>query len=111
METLHELLKLNLQPIVNKIDAGAYYPKKILQLLGEHGYFSSGALPYEETVRREVEVVEEVSRFCMTTGFSIWCHLAALTYVRYTDNTTLRSRLLPELEQGRTLAGTGISNP
>ncbi|AXF57171.1 acyl-CoA dehydrogenase family protein [Salicibibacter kimchii] len=111
MEALNELLKENLKPIVNKIDTDAYYPKEILQLLGDHGYFHSGLLPYEETVRREVKVVEEISKFCMTTGFNVWCHLAALTYVRHTSNKAFQSRLLPELEQGHTIAGTGLSNP
>ncbi|QDI92032.1 acyl-CoA dehydrogenase [Salicibibacter halophilus] len=111
MDHLKELLRKELKPIVNKIDTDAYYPKEILELLGKHGYFSSGTLPYKQTVQREVEVVEEVSKFCMTTGFNVWCHLAATTYVRHSSNEYLQSQLLPELEAGRAISGTGLSNP
>lgn len=58
-----------------------------------------------------MKLVEETAKVCMTTAFTIWCHLAALTYLRTCENAYLKNLLLPLLENGKVLGATGLSNP
>ncbi len=111
MKPLNDILKEKLKPIVRQIDEQAYYPKEVLQAIGEAGYLSSEGKTLKETAAGEIEVVKQTSKYCMTTGFNLWCHLAALTYLRHTPNKALQQRLLPKLESGEVLGGTGLSNP
>ncbi|CAM3927571.1 acyl-CoA dehydrogenase family protein [Alkalicoccus chagannorensis] len=109
--TLDELLQQELKPLVRKVDEEAYYAESFLLQLGRDGWLSSEGLTVGEAAAREVQVVHAVSANCMTTGFNLWCHLAALTYVRHTENEALRARFLPALENGELLGATGLSNP
>ncbi|PSL45804.1 hypothetical protein B0H94_10659 [Salsuginibacillus halophilus] len=111
MQTLQELLQQSLKPLVRAVDEKAYYPKDFLLELGRQGWLSSEGRSRAEAAEAEAEVVEAVSSYCMTTGFNLWCHLAALTYVRHTSNDALRQRFLADLENGRLLGATGLSNP
>ncbi|MDA3129005.1 acyl-CoA dehydrogenase family protein [Aliibacillus thermotolerans] len=104
-------IQKELKPLVRSIDMKHYYPASFLKGLGERGFFSSGDLSYEDVFLRESQLVEDVSRVCMTTGFLVWCHLAALTYARHTTNEHIRKELLPRLESGEILGATGLSNP
>lgn len=108
---LDSLLKNDLKPLVRSIDEKAYYPREFLLSLGKHGFLSSAGKSVAEAAGQEVHVVKEVSSYCMTTGFNLWCHMAALTYVRHTENKELKERFLPLLENGEILGATGLSNP
>jgi len=110
-KTLQELLYKQLKPLVKKIDVNAYYPREYLESLGKHGFFLSTGLPATDVLIREMKLVEETAKVCMTTAFTIWCHLAALTYLRTCENTYLKNLLLPLLENGKVLGATGLSNP
>ncbi|SFE05343.1 hypothetical protein SAMN05216238_107219 [Lentibacillus persicus] len=111
LNALSQLLQSDLKPLVRKIDAEHYYPKEFLSALGDKGYYTSVSMGEQEISLREFQLLEEVSNVCMTTGFVLWCHLAALTYVRYSHNHYLTNEILPKLEKGTILAGTGLSNP
>ena len=108
---LESLLQQQLYPLVKKIDADAYYARDFLLQLGQSGFFRSEGYTEAEVVLREVRVVEETAKVCMTTAFNIWCHLASLTYIRLCDNEFLKKDLLPKLENGELLGATGLSNP
>ena len=108
---LDSLLQQQLKPLVKRIDADAYYARDFLLQLGKSGFFRSEGLTGEEVALREVKVVEETAKVCMTTAFNIWCHLASLTYIRLSDNEFLQKDLLPKLENGELLGATGLSNP
>ena len=110
-QLLESIIKEDLKPFVKKIDTDAYYAKEYLINLGKNGFFDSGGLDYKKVIERESWLIEKTSEYCMTTGFNLWCHLTALTYLRHTDNDFLKSEWLPKLEQGESLAGTGLSNP
>jgi len=105
------LIREHLAPHVKRIDAESFYPADYLKSLGAAGLLDSRDASPGEVRARGVRLVEETSKICMTTGFNLWCHLAALTYVRGSGNEFLRQRLLPELENGKLLGGTGLSNP
>ncbi|MFC3040771.1 acyl-CoA dehydrogenase family protein [Virgibacillus xinjiangensis] len=111
IEKLTPLLQEELKPLVRKIDTEHHYPGEFLRLLGENGYYTSESQTEKEVSLREFQLVEEVSKVCMTTGFVLWCQLAALTYLRNSRNDYLKKEILPKLEDGTLLAGTGLSNP
>lgn len=108
---LKQLIQDELKPLVKKIDAEAFYPKAFIKKLAAEGFFKSNGLKKTEYLLREALVIEEVAKVCMTTAFNIWCHLASITYIRNSDNVYLQAEVLPLLEDGRLLGGTGLSNP
>lgn len=113
-EKLHipqDLLEAELKPFVKRIDEGSYYAKDFLKKIGKTDLLSSSTRSQVEALRIGMTLVEEISKVCMTTAFCLWCHLAALTYVRHTSNQPLKNKFLPLLESGEILAGTGLSNP
>lgn len=111
VEILDKLIAQELRPYVKKIDVDAYYAEDFLRKLGEAGLFSSSGRTEKEVLLDELTLVKETATTCMTTAFCLWCHLAALTYVRNTENEGLKSDLLVKLENGTLLGGTGLSNP
>ena len=108
---LENIINEELKPYVKRIDTEAYYAENYLRKLGEAGFLSSANKSKKDTIKDEMYLVEETAKICMTTAFCLWCHLAALTYVRNTKNEKLKNKLLPALESGEILAGTGLSNP
>ncbi|WP_260631164.1 acyl-CoA dehydrogenase family protein [Bacillus sp. S/N-304-OC-R1] len=100
-----------LKPLVRKIDSEAYYPEEFLKSIGREGLLSTRHSTDEEMFLREIHLVKETAKVCMTTSFNLWCHLASLTYIRKSENSYLKNELLPLLENGKLLGGTGLSNP
>lgn len=111
VETLEQLIEKELKPYVKKIDAEGFYQEQYLRELGKAGFFSTNHKSQKEYILQEMKVVEETAKWCMTTAFCLWCHLAALTYVRNSNNLSLKNKLLPLLENGKILGATGLSNP
>lgn len=108
---LKDLIECELKPYVKQIDLDAFYAESFLRKLGESGLLSSTGRTEKETLSEELFIVSETAKTCMTTAFCLWCHLAALTYVRKSENALLKEGLLASLESGQLLAGTGLSNP
>ncbi len=104
------LLNKELKPKVSTIDSEAFYFKRIIKILGEKNYFSSKNISSKELIQNEIEVIKQVSSLCMTTGFIVWCHLAATTFIRNSSNEYLQTKFLHKLEKGQIVAGTGLSN-
>ena len=102
-QLVQQLLKSHIQPVVRKIDEEAYYARAYLLALGKAGLWNRDP-------QQEMMVVKETARVCMTTAFCVWCHLAAITYLRLTANQALKPRLA-QLESGELLGATGLSNP
>jgi alkylation response protein AidB-like acyl-CoA dehydrogenase len=109
--TLEQLIEQELKPYVKKIDVEAFYAESFLRKLGEAGLLSSVNKSQKELILDEMHVVKETAKICMTTAFCLWCHLAALTYVRKSSNETLKNKVLSLLENGEILGATGLSNP
>ncbi|MEH7884745.1 acyl-CoA dehydrogenase [Bacillus sp. JJ1609] len=105
---LDELIQKQLKPFVRRIDSDAYYAEDYLRSVGKAGFLDSrNGVDFS----KEVRVVEETSKICMTTAFNLWCHLASLTYIRNSENAYLKNEILHKLEKGELLGGTGLSNP
>lgn len=110
-EVLSNLIEQELKPYVKQIDVDAFYAETFLRKLGESGLLTSVGRTKKEVVSDELFIVSETAKTCMTTAFCLWCHLAALSYIRNTENQQLREDLLGQLENGSMLGGTGLSNP
>lgn len=107
---LEEMISDKLKPYVSRIDEEAFYAKDYLQALGQARFFEAEATEEESLVKR-FALIEETAKTCMTTAFCIWCHLAAITYLSFTENIFLKKEVLPDLITGKLLSGTGLSNP
>lgn len=108
---LEDLIREKLKPIVKQIDLDGFYPKEYLISLGKAGLLQSDQLNDKEMIFHRLRLVEETAKVCMTTGFTLWCHLAALTYLQKSGDQFLKETLLRSLETGQLLGGTGLSNP
>lgn len=108
---IHGLIEEYLTPFVRQIDEEAFYAETFLRKIGESGLFLDTTTPVNERLEYEMYLVEETAKVCMTTAFCLWCHLAAMTYIRNTKNKVLQNEVLHKLESGAMIAGTGLSNP
>jgi alkylation response protein AidB-like acyl-CoA dehydrogenase len=108
---LTEIIRKQLKPIVRKVDEEAYYPAAFFRSIGEAGLLDRQGALEADVLQSGLRLVEETSQTCMTTGFALWCHLAAMIYIRSSDNVFLRQDVLPRLESGALRGGTGLSNP
>lgn len=110
-EKLQQIIEEKLKPVVKKVDEQAYYAEDYIFALSEAGFFHSTGKDTATILQDEAAVVRETAKVCMTTAFCVWCHLAALTYLRYSKNDYLQQEILPKLETGEALGATGLSNP
>ena len=109
-ELLVQIIDEKLKPVVKKVDEQAHYAEEYILALSEAGFFQSTNKDRSTLLQDEAAVVRETAKVCMTTAFCVWCHLAALTYLRNSQNTYLKQTILPELENGVKLGATGLSN-
>lgn len=111
---LAALVDKQLQPSVVAIDQDGFYPRQFLQDLGALGGYAGVVAPAfggnDLGLTHTVQVMAQVSRTCLSTGFAIWCQTACLRYLQLSDNEFAKTRFLPELVDGRLLGGTGLSN-
>lgn len=109
-ELLLQIIEEKLKPVVKKVDEQAHYAESYILALGEAGFFQSTTKDTPTLLKDEATVVRETAKVCMTTAFCVWCHLAALTYLRNSENAHLKQVILPLLENGKLLGATGLSN-
>lgn len=93
------------------VDRG-FYPEEVLRQLGEVGAFRAHleGLPGGADYVTAIEALAEVSKSCASTGFVMWCQLAATLFAERTANAEALRDTLLELATGEALGGTGISN-
>lgn len=108
---LQALVDEKLKPFVKRVDEEAHYAEDYLYALGKAGFFNSLQKDETDYLLDELKLVNETAKVCMTTAFCLWCHLAALTYIRKSKNKPLREQFLSQLESGELLGATGLSNP
>jgi alkylation response protein AidB-like acyl-CoA dehydrogenase len=109
-DIITQIIKDEVQPYIGGIDRKGYYPEKFLKAIGKAGLLNSNDLPKEYISHQEVRFIEKTANYCMTSAFILWCHLAALSSVRMSSNPYIKKNLLPLLESGEILGGTGLSN-
>lgn len=107
---LQALIEEKLKPFVKRL-MRKLIMRRIFIGTRQGRIFASTQKNEQTVLLDELTIVQETAKVCMTTAFCLWCHLAALTYLRKTDNETLRTKILPLLERGEVLGATGLSNP
>ena len=112
---LKTAVKQELLPQVKNIDQKGEYPQGFMHRIGELGGFGQTVpkkyLGSEQGIKGAIQAIETVSEACVNTGFITWCQIACAWYIQNSENSYLRQCLLPEIATGKTLAGTGLSNP
>jgi len=109
------VVKQQLTPKVADIDLKGEYPREILHQLGDARAFAHAVAPELGGtglgLKAAIQSLEEISKECMSTGFMAWCQIACTWYLQNTENRQLANELLPDIAAGKSLAGTGLSNP
>lgn len=108
---LQDFIVQHLKPIVSTIDRDAFYPSDFLKQLGKKGLYSVSGKTSGEMGTQFLRLIDEVGKVCGTTAFLLWCHIAAILYARNANSGFIKEEILPQLESGEILGGTGLSNP
>jgi alkylation response protein AidB-like acyl-CoA dehydrogenase len=111
---LAELIARELAPKVVDIDLKGVYPGDFLKQLGALGGLAS-LTPVElggtaHGLKHAIQVIEEVSKQCVSTGFLLWAEYALQWYVVNSANQALAAEMLPRMARGEVLGGTAQSN-
>ena len=111
---LAELIATQLAPQVVDIDQKGVYPGDFLKQLGALGGLGSlTPVTHGGTARglgHAIQVIEEASKECVSTGFLLWAEYALQWYVVNSSNQTLAAEMLPRMARGEVLGGTAQSN-
>lgn len=112
--TVRALVTARLAPKAIDVDLKAEYPEDFLRALGAAGGFAGAAAPRHGGnglgLSHVIQVMEEVSKVCMSTGFLVWCQTACARYIEMSDNEAVKQTLLPGIARGEIMVGTGLSN-
>ena len=112
LEKVKLIAKTDLAAVVEACDREGFYPEGVLKKLGEAGAFSAHlSLDGESDYGLAIECMTEVSKVCGATGFMVWCQDACGLYIESSGNEVLMDHLLRPHATGKTLGGTGLSNP
>lgn len=111
---IHKLVAEQLAPKVIDVDLKAEYPEAFLRALGAAGGFRGAMAPEFGGnglgLKHVIQVMEEASKVCLSTGFLTWCQTACARYVQMSENEALKAAFLPRIASGEILVGTGLSN-
>ena len=111
---LSDLIAEELAPKVVDIDLKGLYPDTFLRKLGTLGGLGS-LTPTSHGgsargLKHAIQVVEEASKQCVSTGFLLWAQYALQWYVLNGTNPALAADMLPKMARGEALGGTAQSN-
>jgi alkylation response protein AidB-like acyl-CoA dehydrogenase len=112
--TVTSIVAEKLRPLVQRIDADGYYPAQVLRDLGSAGAYAQHTAKFgsgPDGLKAAVEAMSQVGATCMSTAFCMWCQDALVWYLDRADNPAPRNKYLQAVAAGRTLGGTGLSNP
>ncbi len=111
---LSALIARELVPHVVDIDQKGLYPETFLRELGTLGGLGSLTPTAQGGSARgllhAIQLIEEVSKECVSTGFLLWAEYALQWYVVNSSNTALAADMLPKMARGEVLGGTAQSN-
>jgi alkylation response protein AidB-like acyl-CoA dehydrogenase len=114
LATVKKLVADMLAPKVIDVDLKAEYPQDFLHALGAAGGYAGAADPEFGGnglgLKHVIQVMEEASKLCLSTGFLVWCQTACARYIQMSDNAALKAAFLPRIARGELLVGTGLSN-
>ena len=113
LERIRGIATSSLAPLAESIDREGFYPRQVLHQLARQGAFSAHLRSYGELadLALSIQLIAEVARVCGSTGFVAWCQAACGLYMEESGNHELLGEPLESLIRGKTLGGTGLSNP
>lgn len=113
-KSVQNIVEQQLKPLTVKIDQGLY-PGEVLRALGKAGAFrqhlASQNVDHQHNIMLALQAMDQVSQECMSTGFMVWAQDVAGWYIEMSENSYLKTTLLPALANGEALGGTALSNP
>ena len=111
-DTIRILAREHLSPIITDIDHGKIFPSDAMRAFGAVGAWASHVPNGQHAdLRDAIGSIAAIGETCGSTSFMAWCQNTCVWYAANSDNTALHARLLDSLASGRTLGGTGLSNP
>jgi alkylation response protein AidB-like acyl-CoA dehydrogenase len=110
LAAVNTVVNTQLRPIVEIIDREGHYPREVMHALGAAGAYQS-VVGIDSNFERAISAMSNISRTCMSTGFMTWCQDVCGLYIEQSGNQALIGRRLSAHVSGKTLGGTGMSNP
>jgi len=115
-KTVHEFCEKELKPLASKIDKEEYFPKKLYKKMGTMGlmgmtvpqaYGGSGIDRISYMIS-----LEEVSRYCGSTGLTLEAHNSlGVGHIYEKGTEEQRKKYLPKLLNGDGIAAWALSEP
>jgi alkylation response protein AidB-like acyl-CoA dehydrogenase len=110
LAAVNKVVNTQLQPLVERIDREGCYPKAVMHALGSAGAYRS-VVGADANFKQAIAAMSDISSTCMSTGFMTWCQDVCGLYIDQSGNQALIDRRLIDHVSGKTLGGTGMSNP
>lgn len=112
---LRAAITQGLRPNLQRIDVDGEYPEAFMRQVGTLGGFGQGT-PSEfggtgKGIKWTIQVMEEIAKECLSTGFIMWCQTVCAWYIQNGESDYLKEQVLPKIITSEILAGTGLSNP
>ncbi len=106
VDRIGAIARRELTPVAQEIDEGTIYPDQALRHLGDVGAWSAHA-----DLRETIAGISAIGETCGSTAFMAWCQNTLVWYILNSENAALKAKYLSATASGKTLGGTGLSNP
>jgi alkylation response protein AidB-like acyl-CoA dehydrogenase len=112
-DAVASIARKELAPLAADIDSGTLYPAGLLRRLGNVGAWRShrpnnnGAAD----LRCAIQSISALGEVCGATAFMAWCQNTLVWYAANSSNPALVAKFAEDFSTGKTLGGTGLSNP
>jgi alkylation response protein AidB-like acyl-CoA dehydrogenase len=112
-DAVASIARKELAPLAADIDSGTLYPAGLLRRLGNVGAWRShrpnnnGAAD----LRCAIQSISALGEVCGATAFMAWCQNTLVWYAANSSNPALVAKFADDFSTGKTLGGTGLSNP
>ena len=113
LAAVREIARVELAPLVKRIDLDGLYPEVVLRRAGEAGAFRlhlSRDHGGGDDLYGAVEAMAALAEHCLSSAFLAWCQDACAWYLDNTANAALRQARLGGVASGATMGATGLSN-
>lgn len=113
LEQVERISRSELGGLARRIDEERFYPEAIMRAFGNAGAYAShlGGRGGRADLSNAILSMASAAEQCLSTAFCIWCQDTLGWYVASSDNEYLKANILPQIAQGKSLGGTGMSNP
>lgn len=114
--SVREFCEKHVEPIANETDQEARFPSEVVKMMGEQDWLG---IPYPpeyggagSDYLSYIIVIEELSRACATTGFTLECHTSLASYPIFKFGTEeQKQKYLTPLCKGEMLGSFALTEP